>query len=198
MKRKSGYFNGKILPFIMGMLLTTILFGTAIVSVYYLRGINESEVESSLNNSEVPKPIIKEIKVRDPLPSKHVDYKSIDTARLWSGIESNTKIEIQAGQEASFERKQKSSYSFDFTIRLNKPKPVENLEGLNLMNPSIGKILPGLSELFTNSKVSGFYYKLYEIKSKRLQQYLTRLNAIPDKHNFYDCETILELSLIHI
>ena len=128
------------------------------------------------------------------MPSKHVDYKSIDTARLWSGIESNTKIEIQEGQEASYERKQKSSYSFDFTIRLNKPKPVENLEGLNLMNPSIGKILPGLSELFTNSKVSGFYYKLYEIKSKRLQQYLTRLNAIPDKHNFYDCETILEMT----
>ena len=194
MKRKSGYFNGKIVSFIAGVIVASILFGAAVVLVYYLRGINETEVELSLNNSEVPKPIIKEIKVRDPLPSRHVDYKSIDTARLWSGVESNTKIEIQEGKEASYERKQKSSYSFDFTIRLNKPKPVENLEGLNLMNPSIGKILPGLSELFTDSRVSGFYYKLYEIKSKRLQQYLTRLNAIPDKHNFYDCETILEMT----
>ena len=194
MKRKSGHFNGNIVSFIAGVIVATILFGAAVVLVYYLRGINETEVELSLDNPEVQKPIIKEIKVRDPLPSRHVDYKSIDTARLWSGVESNTKIEIQEGKEASYERKQKSSYSFDFTIRLNKPKPVGNLEGLNLMNPSIGKILPGLSELFTDSKVSGFYYKLYEIKSKRLQQYLTRLNAIPDKHNFYDCETILEMT----
>ena len=26
-----------------------------------------------------------------------------------------------------------------------------------------------------------------------MQQFLTRLNAVPDRHNFYDCETILEL-----
>ena len=40
-----------------------ILFGAAVVLVYYLRGINKTEVELSLNNSEAPKPIIKEIKV---------------------------------------------------------------------------------------------------------------------------------------
>ena len=128
MKRKSGHFNGKIVSYSGSDRCYHFICSSCIS--YYLRGINENEVELSLNNPEVPKPIIKEIKVRDPLPSRHVDYKSIDTARLWSGVESNTKIEIQEGKEASYERKQKSSYSFDFTIRLNKPKPVENLEGL--------------------------------------------------------------------
>ena len=128
------------------------------------------------------------------MPSKHVNYKSIDTARLWSGVESNTKVEIKQGREASYERKQKGSYLFDFKIKINSPKAVDNLKGLELNNPLLGKILPGLGELFSSSSVSGFYYKLYDIKSKRFQQYLTRLNAIPDKHNYYDCETILEMT----
>ena len=63
MKRKSGYFNGKIVSFIAGVIVATILFGAAVILVYYLRGINENEVELSLNNPEVSKPIIKEIEI---------------------------------------------------------------------------------------------------------------------------------------
>ena len=57
----------------------------------------------------------------------------------------------------------------------------------------MSKIVPELGDMIKTGKVSGFYHKLYDLKAKRLQQFLTRLNAIPDRHNFYDCETILEL-----
>ena len=198
MKKKVGYFSTKVVPFIVGVVVTTIFFGAALLLAYYLKfkkqPVSEISSRGSSQSSVITKEVVKEVKVRDPLPSKHVNYKSIDTARLWSGVESSTKVEIKQGREASYERKQKGSYLFDFKIIINSPKAVDNLKGLELNNPLLGKILPGLGELFSSSSVSGFYYKLYDIKSKRFQQYLTRLNAIPDKHNYYDCETILEMT----
>ena len=56
MNRKSGHLNGKIVSFIAGVIVATILFGAAVILVYYLRGINENEVELSLNNSETAQP----------------------------------------------------------------------------------------------------------------------------------------------
>ncbi|MDB6138647.1 MAG: Chitosanase of glycosyl hydrolase group 75, partial [Verrucomicrobiaceae bacterium] len=41
--------------------------------------------------------------------------------------------------------------------------------------------------------VSGFYHKLYENKTSLVQRDLSRLNKLLDRHNFFDCETILEL-----
>jgi hypothetical protein len=48
--------------------------------------------------------------------------------------------------------------------------------------------------MLKDAKVSGFYHKLYERKTSLVQQNLTRLNKILDRHNFFDCETILELT----
>ena len=45
MKRKSGHLKGKIVSFIAGVIVATILFGAAVILVYYLRGINDNEVE---------------------------------------------------------------------------------------------------------------------------------------------------------
>ena len=48
--------------------------------------------------------------------------------------------------------------------------------------------------MLTTAKVSGFYHKLYENKTASIQRDITRLNKILDRHNFFDCETILELT----
>jgi hypothetical protein len=55
-------------------------------------------------------------------------------------------------------------------------------------------VLPGLEAMLPAAKVSGFYHKLYENKTNAVQRDLTRLNRLLDRHNFFDCETILELS----
>ena len=199
MKKTTGFYQGRVAPFIWGFITALILLIVAVVvSYFYKSGPLDLVTEDRLNPvsqdvSTKQKEIIKKVIVRDPLPEKHVNYKRIDTARLWSGVESNTQIEFKQGKEASFERMQPGSYTFDFNVKLNSPKPVSDLKGLSNVNPLIVNIVPDLSDLLVASKVSGFYYKLYEIKAKRVQQYLTRLNAIPDKHNYYDCETILEM-----
>ncbi|MFP6872317.1 MAG: glycoside hydrolase family 75 protein [Verrucomicrobiales bacterium] len=139
------------------------------------------------------KEIVREIKVREPLPERFVNYKIVDTARLWSGIEVNSAMEVIEGKIASIERNNPKGYTFDFKINLTVPVPGASMEELAGNNPHLSRTLPAIGQLVAGGKVSGFYHKLYEIKAKRVQQFITRLNAVPDRHNFYDCESILEL-----
>ena len=143
---------------------------------------------------EVEKEVVKIVEVRDPLPAKFVNYKSIDTAKLWSGIDVNSEMAVKEGGPASEEREKADAYTFEFKINLTVPKPNATPGEIAGVNPELPKVLPALAAMLESGKVSGFYHKLYEIKAKRVQQLITRLNAVPSRHNFYDCETVMELS----
>jgi len=176
-------------------------FGSAslifvVIGCWFYLSVGNDRTQTNEKNGNViyrDREVVKKVLVREPLPSKFVNYKSIDTSRLWNGIDSNSLMNVIQGESASKERIDKGSYTFDFTVNLRSPVPVKNPEEIFSINPSLGKIVPELGEMIKTGKVSGFYHKLYDLKAKRLQQFLTRLNAVPDRHNFYDCETILEL-----
>jgi hypothetical protein len=130
-----------------------------------------------------------------PLPSKFVARKEVDAATLFNGLTIQTTLQTEEGKYASIERTDKDAYTVDFQLKIRIPKPNESLDELARINPELPKALPGLkSMLDNNAKVSGFYHKLYERKASMVQQNLTRLNKILDRHNFFDCETILELT----
>ena len=162
---------------------------------FYVSSANDKSKPNEKNSKVIyrDKEVIKKVLVRDPLPNKFVDYKSIDTIRLWNGIDSNSLMNVIQGGIASEERTDRKSYTFDFNVNVRVPFPVKDSQGIFSINPNLSKIVPELGDMIKTGKVSGFYHKLYDLKAKRLQQFLTRLNAIPDRHNFYDCETILEL-----
>jgi hypothetical protein len=136
---------------------------------------------------EVPAPPL-------PLPSSFVPRKEVDVATLFNGISIQTKIDAQEGTYASLEVKDRNSYTVEFQVKLHVPKPNNTLSELGRVNPDLPKMLPGLDVMLQTGKVSGFYHKLYEKKTAIVQQNLTRLNKLLDKHNFFDCETILELT----
>ncbi len=145
----------------------------------------------------VVRDIIAEIKAEEPPVLPWVNYKSIDTARLWSGVESRTEVLFSDGGAASLLREEPLSYHLDLKIRVTVPEPVDDLEGLAASNGHLPSALPGLAAMLSpdaSPAVSTMYRRLYDIKTKRVQQFVTRLNAIPDRHNFYDCETILTLT----
>jgi hypothetical protein len=50
-----------------------------------------------------------------------------------------------------------------------------------------------LESLLDSAKVSPAFEQLYALKLDYLQARLSRIDALLDRHNFYDCETILEL-----
>lgn len=141
---------------------------------------------------EVTKEIIRE--VQPPLPDKYIPRKDIDVATLFNGITVKTNLLTEQGSFASLERLDPESYKAEFQLSIRVPKANQTMVELSRINRHLPAILPGLDAMLPAAKVSGFYYKLYENKTNRVQNDLTRLNRILDRHNFYDTETILELT----
>lgn len=141
---------------------------------------------------EVTKEVVRE--VQPPLPDKYIPRKDIDVATLYNGITVKTKLITEEGGFASLERLDPEAYKAEFQLSIRVPKPNQTLPELSRINKNLPAILPGLEAMLANGKVSGFYHKLYENKTNRVQNDLTRLNRVLDRHNFYDCETILELT----
>lgn len=159
----------------------------------------EKARETKVVIREVPKPVVQQKIVEvpappPPLPSAFVPRKDVDVATLFNGISIQTKIDAQEGTFASIERKDAGSYTVEFQLKLHIPKPNNTVAELARVNPELPKMLPGLDAMLQTGRVSGFYHKLYEKKTTLVQQNLTRLNKLLDKPNFFDCETILELT----
>lgn len=141
---------------------------------------------------EVTKEIIRE--VQPPLPEKYIARKEIDVASLFNGITVKTNLLTEQGSFASLERLDPESYKAEFQLSIRVPKANQTMVELSRINKHLPAILPGLDAMLPAAKVSGFYHKLYENKTSRVKNDLTRLNKILDRHNFYDTETILELT----
>ncbi|WP_234044437.1 glycoside hydrolase family 75 protein [Haloferula rosea] len=116
-----------------------------------------------------------------------------DVRKLRSEITLETKVEVEEGGLASVERKDDSAYAAKYTLSVRVPKPSKTLAELQTVNPHLGKLLPGLEPMLEDAEVSRWFYKLYENKTKRLKANATNLSELLTRHNFYDCETILNL-----
>lgn len=157
---------------------------------------------------EVPRDVIKEVpvtkevikqvevikEVQPPLPEKYIPRKDIDVASLFNGITVKTNLLTEQGSFASLERLDPESYKAEFQLSIRVPKANQTMVELSRINKNLPTLLPGLDAMLPAAKVSGFYHKLYENKTSRVKNDLTRLNRVLDRHNFYDTETILELT----
>ncbi len=127
------------------------------------------------------------------LPQRYIPYGRIETARIFNGVHLEAKVATEQGSAASKERDSDPSYRVALDVRVNVPTPVDTLAGLARLNPSLPAMLPGLGRLMPGAKVSDFFHGLYERKVAYLHDQLARLDQMVSRHNFYDCETILEL-----
>lgn len=119
--------------------------------------------------------------------------KVSDVRKLRSGIPFKTEIDIQAGGVASQTRKDEESYTAFYRLNLKVPVAAKTMVEIQATNPAIGDVLPGLAKLLETAKVSPWYGRLYDKKVERVRKDANTLNELLTKHNFYDCETILEL-----
>lgn len=143
---------------------------------------------------EVIKEVIKEVLVQPPLPEGFIPRKEADVATFYNGITIKTKLITEQGTYASLERLAPDAYKAEFQLSVRVPKANQTLPELSRINPALPAFLPDLQAMLETAKVSGFYHQLYENKTNSIQRDITRLNKILDRHNFFDCETILELS----
>jgi glycosyl hydrolase group 75 (putative chitosanase) len=118
----------------------------------------------------------------------------METARLFNGLEVHSKVTTFEGDPAVIGRKTPDAYLLDLEVKIRLPKPAQSLEQLALTDPLLALILPGIKEDIPKAKVSNFYYGLYQLKVDAVNRALGRLDQIISRHNFFDCNTILELS----
>ena len=154
-------------------------------------GVSTSQVEI---REKVVEKIVEVPAPPDPLPRNLVSYRSrMDVAKLFNGIHVKSELVSEPGQFASIERTVDDSYQIDFQLRLRVPIPNSTIAELAKINAELPAILPGLNAMVPTGQVSGFYNYIYDLKQKQVQSNITRLESVLSLHNFYDCETILEL-----
>jgi hypothetical protein len=119
--------------------------------------------------------------------------KSLETGKLFSGIEYHANLETVVGTTATAERSKQGSYVVEVNVKVAVPKPHRSLDDLRKLNDKLDKVLPGLAALLPAAKVSPEFDELYRTKITSLRKNLNQLDGLLSRHNFYDCETILEL-----
>lgn len=134
-------------------------------------------------------------KPADPLPEPEPALGTVmDVRKLRSGIPFKSEVKVTQGGIASKERVDADSYTATYQLALRVPAPAKTLPELEQTNPGIAKILPGLPAMVAKAAVSPWFTKLYNNKTGRVRRDANSLNELLTKHNFYDCETILNLS----
>lgn len=117
----------------------------------------------------------------------------LETARLFSGITVQAAVEPMPGGAASDERADPQSYVLELKLRPRVPTPNKTIEELAKVSPDLPRLLPGLASMLTPESVSPFFKDLYDTKLRNLKENLVRLDQLLSRHNFYDCQTVLQL-----
>ena len=103
-----------------------------------------------------------------------------------------TTLQTEFGTNATTDRADPSGYGVDLQVRVKVPKPHRDFAELVHLNAQLPTVLPQLPILLNTAKISPFFDDLYRLKVTSLQQNLMHLDALLSRHNFYDCETVLE------
>jgi len=117
----------------------------------------------------------------------------LDTGRLFNGITLHSSVETAPGADASTERVDPDSYVLDLKLNARVPTPNRTLEELAKVTPRLPELLPGLSAMAGQDSVSPLFAELYNTKIKMLRENLGRLDLLLSRHNFFDCQTVLQL-----
>src|SRR3954465_2224681 len=128
-----------------------------------------------------------------PSPKTPVITGKLDTARLFSGITVHAAVEPTPGGPASDERMDPQSYLLELKMHVHVPTPNATIEDLAKVSPDLPRLLPGLAAMITPESVSPFFKELYDTKLRNLKENLVRLDQLLSRHNFYDCQTVLQL-----
>jgi hypothetical protein len=128
-----------------------------------------------------------------PPPPPYVPSRRLEVGKIFNGMQLRVTLETEHGTTATKDRNEPSSYTAEVTVKVKVPKPHRDLDEIKLLNDELPNVLPGLPALLESSKISPSFDELYRLKCASLQSNLRRLDAMLSRHNFFDCETLLEL-----
>ena len=117
----------------------------------------------------------------------------IDTGRLFSGITLHSTVEPTPGADATTERVDPESYVLELKLKARVPAANRTMEELAKVSPKLPELLPALASMFPAEPVSPLFGQLYDTKLRMLRENLSRLDLLLSRHNFFDCQTVLQL-----
>ncbi len=129
-----------------------------------------------------------------PLPEKFFPTARMEFTTLPGGIKSLLDLKTVQGDLASVERVLDGSYLATTTFRATVPRPATSLKDLENVCPDLGQLWPRLQACLPGATASPFYHSLYERKLTFIESRLNHFRNYPSRHNFFDCQTILELT----
>ena len=130
----------------------------------------------------------------EPTPTRAPTISGkLDTGKLFNGITLHSTIETIPGADAATERTQPDSYALDLRLQARVPSANKTIEELAKINPHLPTLLPGLASMLPADPVSPLYAQLYDSKVRMLRQNLARLDLLLSRHNFFDCQTVLQI-----
>lgn len=118
----------------------------------------------------------------------------IDTAKLFNGITLHATVDTPPGADASTERADPQSYVVELQLKAKLPVANKTIEELARISPQLPTLLPGLAAMLGKDSVSPFFGDLYANKTRILRENLAHLDQLLSRHNFYDCQTVLQLA----
>jgi hypothetical protein len=172
-----------------------LLLVAAALTAIVLRWLSLEQWHRTQLSPETPVEIEIPEKTPTPAPSPRIPVIAgkLDTARLFSGITVHAAVEPTPGGAASDERADPQSYVLELKLHARVPTPNTTIEDLAKVSPDLPRLLPGLAAMITPESVSPFFKELYDTKLRNLKENLVRLDQLLSRHNFYDCQTVLNL-----
>ncbi|PYL07533.1 MAG: hypothetical protein DME33_10275 [Verrucomicrobia bacterium] len=167
--------------------LVLVLFGALFAAIIY-RWISLERLQR-VAPAELPA-----MPTPEPTPSRPpVITGKLDTGKLFNGITLRSTVETIPGADAATERSQPDSYVLDLRLQARVPSPNKAIEELAKVSPQLPRLLPGLASMLSADPVSPLYAQLYDTKVRMLRENLARLDLLLSRHNFFDCQTVLQL-----
>lgn len=169
--------------------LVLVLFGALFAAIVYrwislerLQRVVPTEISGS--GTATPEPTA----TRPP-----VITGKLDTTKLFNGMTLHSTVETTPGADAATERTDPESYVLDLKLLARVPSPNKTIEQLAKVSPQLPTLLPGLTSMLSADPVSPLFAQLYDTKVRMLRENLGRLDLLLSRHNFFDCQTVLQL-----
>lgn len=171
----------------------------ALVLILGLRGPKEKIVKETVEVPvEIPVEVevIREVEVeRPPDPEPVLGISSdADLGKTSKGFSFTSRLKIENGELATSERKDKAAYKSEHELTVRVPRAATTLAELEVGNPSLGSLLPELETLVEGARISNFFETLYGNKASRLKKNSAKLGSLMTAHNFFDCQTMLNIT----
>ncbi len=164
-----------------------VLFGALFAAIVY-RWISLERLQRAAPTEVIATPAPEPTPTRPPLITG-----KLDTGRLFNGITLRSTVETLSGADAATERVEPDSYVLDLKLQARVPSPNRTVEELAKISPQLPALLPGLAAMLPADPVSPLYAQLYDTKVRMLRENLARLDLLLSRHNFFDCQTVLQL-----